>query len=92
MYSTALILSRFASIPQLLTMKPKNFPAKTPKAHLVEFVTPPPPPGQLMGARHYVELGLFNLYLPFSQIVTPRPDEVHSTCNCRGAYVHQVSL
>ena len=20
--------------------------------------------------------------------VTPRPDEVHSTCNCRGAYVH----
>ena len=25
-------------------------------------------------------------------IVTPRPDEVHSTCNRRGAYVHQVSL
>ena len=24
--------------------------------------------------------------------VTPRPDEVHSICNCRGAYVHQVSL
>ena len=24
--------------------------------------------------------------------VTPRPDEVHSKCNCRGAYVHQVSL
>ena len=24
--------------------------------------------------------------------VTPRPDEVHSTCNCRGAYVHQVPL
>ena len=24
--------------------------------------------------------------------VTPRPDEVHSTCNCKGAYVHQVSL
>ena len=22
----------------------------------------------------------------------PRPDEVHSTCNCRGTYVHQVSL
>ena len=20
--------------------------------------------------------------------VTPRPDEVHSTCNCKGAYVH----
>ena len=31
-------------------------------------VTPPPPPGRLMGARHCVELGLFNLYLPFSQI------------------------
>ena len=24
--------------------------------------------------------------------VTPRPDEVHSICNCRGAYVHQVPL
>ena len=24
--------------------------------------------------------------------VTPRPDEVHSTCNCRGTYVHQVPL
>ena len=24
--------------------------------------------------------------------VTPRPDEVHCTCNCKGAYVHQVSL
>ena len=24
--------------------------------------------------------------------VTPRPDEMHSTCNCKGAYVHQVSL
>ena len=24
--------------------------------------------------------------------VTPRPDEVHSTCNCRDTYVHQVSL
>ena len=24
--------------------------------------------------------------------VTPHPDEVHSTCNCKGAYVHQVSL
>ena len=26
------------------------------------------------------------------QPVTPRPDEVHSTCNCRGTYVHQVPL
>ena len=24
--------------------------------------------------------------------VTPRPDEVHSTYNCNGAYVHQVPL
>ena len=24
--------------------------------------------------------------------VTPRSDEVHSICNCNGAYVHQVSL
>ena len=24
--------------------------------------------------------------------VTPRPDEVHSKCNCKGAYVHQVPL
>ena len=24
--------------------------------------------------------------------VTPRPDEVHNTCNCKVAYVHQVSL
>ena len=26
------------------------------------------------------------------EIVTPRPDEVHNTCNCKGAYVHQVPL
>ena len=25
-------------------------------------------------------------------IVTPRPDEVHSTCNCKGAYMQQVPL
>ena len=31
------ILSGFASIPRLLTIKPKNFPAKTPKAHLARF-------------------------------------------------------
>ena len=37
MLSTALILSGFASIPRLLTMKPKNFPAETSKAHLVGF-------------------------------------------------------
>ena len=37
MSSTAFILSGFASIPPLLTMKPKNFPADTPKAHLAGF-------------------------------------------------------
>ena len=26
------------------------------------------------------------------QNVIPRPDEVHCTCNCTGAYVHQVPL
>ena len=37
MSSTAFILSGFASIPRLLTIKPKNFPAETPKAQLVGF-------------------------------------------------------
>ena len=37
MSSTAFILSGFASIPRLLTIKPKNFPAETPKAHLAGF-------------------------------------------------------
>ena len=37
MSSTAFILSGFASIPWLLTMKHKNFPAETPKARLVGF-------------------------------------------------------
>ena len=37
MSRTDFILSGFASIPRLLTMKPKNFPAETPKAHLVGF-------------------------------------------------------
>ena len=36
------------------------------------------------------ELTMINvLYVPN---VTPHPDEVHSTCNCKGAYVHQVPL
>ena len=34
MSSTAFILSGFALIPQLLTIKPKNFPIETLKAHL----------------------------------------------------------
>ena len=37
MSSTAFILSGFASIPQFLTMKPNNFSADTPKAHLAGF-------------------------------------------------------
>ena len=37
MSSTAFILSGFASIPRLLTMKPRNFLADTPKAHLAGF-------------------------------------------------------
>ena len=38
MSSTAFILFGFASsIPPLLTIKPKNFPAETPKVHLVGF-------------------------------------------------------
>ena len=37
MSSTAFIFSGFASIPQLLTMKPRNFQAETPKAHLAGF-------------------------------------------------------
>ena len=37
MSSMPFILSGFSSIPLLLTMKPKNFPAETSEAHLVEF-------------------------------------------------------
>ena len=37
MSSTAFILSGFASIPRWLTIKPRNFPADTPKAHLAGF-------------------------------------------------------
>ena len=36
--------------------------------HTFACVTPPPSPGRLMSAQHCVELGLFNLYLPFSQV------------------------
>ena len=37
MSSIAFILYGFASIPLLLTIKPKNFLAETPKTHLAEF-------------------------------------------------------
>ena len=42
--------------------------------------------GMFVG-KGYVSNGLFKL-----NVVTPHPDEVHSTCNCKGAYVHQVPL
>ena len=35
--STTFIFYRFASIPRLLTIKPKNFPAETLTAHLAWF-------------------------------------------------------
>ena len=37
MSSTTFILSGFAYIPQLLTIKPKNFQAETLKAHSARF-------------------------------------------------------
>ena len=37
MSSTTFILFGFTSIPRLLTMKPRNFPVDTPKAHLAGF-------------------------------------------------------
>ena len=37
MSSTAFILSEFAYIPRLLTIKPKNFPTETLKAYLAGF-------------------------------------------------------
>ena len=37
MSSITFIFSGFASIPRWLTMKPRNFPADTPKAHLDGF-------------------------------------------------------
>ena len=37
MSSTSFILSGFASIPRLLTIKPKNFSVETPKAPLAGF-------------------------------------------------------
>ena len=37
MSRTAFILSGFAYIPRLLTIKPKNFPVETLKAHLAGF-------------------------------------------------------
>ena len=57
MLSTAFILYGFTSIPRLLTIKPKNFSAETPKAHLVGSTSCSlsgsgrPQPDELYGAR-----------------------------------------
>ena len=37
-------------------------------------------------------LALLYFSLKEGGFVTPRPDEVHNTCNCKGAYVHKVPL
>ena len=39
-----------------------------------------------------LELTKLVVMQPDAIFVTPRPDEVHSTCNCKGTYVHQVPL
>ena len=44
--------------------------------------------GMLIRNRNFVQ----SAELVCLQLVTPRPEKVHSTCNCRGAYVHQVPL
>ena len=55
MSSTAFILSGFASISRLLTIKPKTFPTETPKAHLAGCCTfsgyGMPRPDELYGAQ-----------------------------------------
>ena len=38
------------------------------------------------------ELEISGILLTVDLSVTPHPDEVHSTCNCKDAYVHQVPL
>ena len=43
-------------------------------------------------ARAKVESELARVQNALTVSVTSRPDEVHSTCNCKGAYVHQVPL
>ena len=71
MSSTTFILSRFASIPRLLTMKPKNFPADTPKAHLADSTScctlsgsGTPRISELCGARLWLTLPTCHLYKP----------------------------
>ena len=60
------------------------------------------PPGSTGFCFRFSALGSAKVGLPFIKgdvvaflslsRVTPRPDEVQSICNCRGAYVHQVPL
>ena len=46
-------------------------------------------PSDLDRIHDVFHVSMLRKYIPD---VTPRPDEVHSTCNCKGAYVHQVPL
>ena len=41
---------------------------------------------------HLDAMNLGNTIKEGNVAVTPRSDEVHSTCNCRGTYMHQVPL
>ena len=43
---------------------------------------------------HHLNLNILKTLVKLFQVigVTPRPDEVHSTCNSKGAYMHKVLL
>ena len=47
-------------------------------------------PKQLISSRFQFYLSYLNILYIFT--ITPHPDEMHSTCKGRGAYVHQVPL
>ena len=71
MSSTAFILSGFASIPRLLTIKLKNFPTETPKAHLADSTScctfsgsGMPWTDELCGARLWLISPTCHLYIP----------------------------
>ena len=72
MSSATFILSGFASIPRLLTIKPKNFLAETPKVHLAMGSTScctlsgsrMPRTDELCGARPWSISPTCHLYIP----------------------------
>ena len=70
MSSTTFILSGFASISWLLTIKPKNFSTETPKAHLAATScctlsgSGMPRSVELYGARPWLILLTCCLYIP----------------------------